>query len=100
MFVRHLSGLQRPEPDQPLGYTTFLEDFQKLLVSLGHDGSKFGTHSGKRGGATAASEAGMSMTDLQRLGGWRSSSLPQKYVYASAAKQLHLSSMLHGPKKL
>ena len=42
-----LTGLQRPEPDQALSYTTFLEDFHKLLHSLGYDGSKFGTHSGK-----------------------------------------------------
>jgi len=47
-------------PDKCVHYTLALEDFRNLMNSLGYDGVKFGLHSGKRGGATHAAEAGMS----------------------------------------
>ena len=47
---------------------------------IGRDPTDFGEHSGRRGGATAATEAGVSWLDLKRYGRWVSDSAPQRYV--------------------
>ena len=63
-----------------LGYSTALEDTKAFMAILGRDPRDFGEHSGRRGGATAASEAGVSWIDLKRHGRWSSDSAPQRYI--------------------
>ena len=75
-------------------YTTCLHDTKSLLTRLGFSGDKVGEHSAKRGGASHAAERGMSKEDLQRLGGWKSSEIPSKYVDLSIRKRLALSTVL------
>lgn len=50
------------------------------MALIGRDPTNFGEHSGRRGGATAASEAGVSWIDLKRHGRWASNSAPQRYI--------------------
>jgi len=83
-----------PNPAQPLSYCTALEDFRNLLSSLGYDPMSYGEHSGKRGGASEAASAGLSLPDLQRLGGWRSQTMPAKYTDVPVAKRIRLASSL------
>ena len=42
-----------------MSYSTALSDLKVLLASLGLDPTKLGEHSGRRGGATAVSDAGV-----------------------------------------
>ena len=63
-----------------LGYSSALEDTKALMAIIGRDPAEFGEHSGRRGGATAASEAGVSWVDLKRHGRWASDSAPQRYI--------------------
>ena len=51
-----------------------------MMAMIGRDPSLYGEHSGRRGGATAASEAGVSWLDLKRHGRWASDSAPQRYI--------------------
>jgi hypothetical protein len=87
--------IQRADEAHALSYTTALEDFRDLLTALGEDASTYSEHSGKRGGASAAAEAGMSASELQRFGGWRSSSMAAKYTDLSVKTRLDMSRKLH-----
>jgi len=80
-----------PNPAQHLSYCTALEDFRDLLSRLGYDPMSYGEHSGKRGGASEAASAGLHLSDLQRLGGWRSQTMPAKYTDLPAEKRLFTS---------
>ncbi len=75
-----------PDSAVPLSYCTALEDFRGLLTHLGYDPMSYGKHSGKRGGASEAASAGLPFTDLQRLGSWRSQTMPAKYTDLPAEK--------------
>ena len=57
-----------------------MEDLKTLMALIGRDPTNFGEHSGRRGGATTASEAGVSWIDLKRHGRWASNSAPQRYI--------------------
>ena len=85
----------KPNPENYLSYNTALNDFRALMTKLGFDGQKFGLHSGKRGGATKAVEAGASKDELQRMACWRSDTMPSKYADLSVSKRLKLSKYLH-----
>ena len=83
-----------PDGAKPLIYTAALADLRKLLNDLGYDGNLYGEHSGKRGAASHAIDSGMSVDTLQRLGGWRSSTMPNKYVDLSTRNRLEMSKVL------
>ncbi len=82
-----------PDPKKPVSYNGALEDLRNLFSLLGIEG-RYGEHSGKRGATTTAAENGMSLANLKRLGGWRSDSVPSKYIDQSVTTRLKLSNML------
>ena len=77
-----------------LGYSTALEDTKSFMALLGRDPTDFGEHSGRRGGATAASEAGVSWIDLKRHGRWASDSAPQRYIEDTKKKRNEVAAAL------
>ena len=83
-----------PDPNKPISYGSALDDLRNLLNSLGYDGKLFGEHSGKRGGASAAAESGMDMDTLKRLGHWRSTTIPSKYVDLTSRSRIEMSRQL------
>ena len=93
-LVPSCTPTNRPDPSKPLPYPGALADLRHLLDSLGFDSRMYGEHSGKRGAATQAAENGMSQTNLQQLGGWRSDTMAAKYVDMSTESKLKMSKML------
>ena len=89
-----ISGVLVADPNQPLSYTTALEDLRDILTRLGLDASEYGEHSGKRGGATAAAASGMPVEELQRLGGWRSTRMPSVNTDLDTTSHLQRASAL------
>lgn len=83
-----------PNPNKPVQYSGALSDLKKLMSLLGYDANLYGEHSGKRGGATAAAANGATDKQLKRLGGWRSDSIPAKYVDLSIATRILTSKLL------
>ena len=85
----------RGNPDQNkfVPYTGCLDDLKKLLTALGIQG-RYGEHSAKRGAATQAVENGMPLETLKRFGGWKSDSMPVKYVDRSTNSKIEMSKML------
>ena len=86
-IVTDTEGLQRGVANKKLAYTAALDDLKLLMSFLGQDPDAFGEHSGRRGGATLASEAGVAWTDLKMHGGWSSDAAAQKYIEATAKKR-------------
>jgi hypothetical protein len=81
-------------PGSKLLYSNGLKDLRSLLTTLGHANLRVGEHSAKRGGASHAANLGVSRDDLQRLGGWKSSDVPSRYVDLSVNKRVNLSKAL------
>ncbi|XP_056410007.1 uncharacterized protein LOC130339083 isoform X2 [Hyla sarda] len=60
------------EDASPLTQFQFLALFRRCLSFVGLDFREFGTHSFRIGAATEAARAGLSESDVQRVGRWRS----------------------------
>ena len=73
-------GQQKGIPDTKLCYSNALQELKEMLNSIGIAGQQYGEHSGRRGGATAAAEAGAKWTDLKKHGRWNSDTAPQLYI--------------------
>ena len=82
-----------PDQNKFVPYTNCLDDLKKLLKTLNIEG-RFGEHSAKRGAATQAAENGMNLETLRRFGGWKSESVPVKYVERSITSKIEMSKML------
>ena len=80
-------GSQRGLPSTKLAYSAALQELKTLLAFLGRNPEEYGEHSGRRGGATTASEAGAHWTDLKIHGRWKSDTTAQKYIEATTKKR-------------
>ena len=88
------NGIQRGIWNTTVSYSTALSDLRLLLTSLGYDSSRFGEHSGRRGGATTASDAGVDWTDLMSHGRWKSVATPLGYLANSRHRQRRVAQAL------
>ena len=77
-----------------LSYTRMRELFLKRIAELGYDSKRFGLHSLRAGGASAAANAGVPDRLFKRHGRWKSETAKDGYVKDS------LSSLLSVSKKL
>ena len=77
-----------------LSYTRMRELFLAKLGELGLDASRFGLHSLRAGGATAAANAGVADRLFKRHGRWRSESAKDGYVDDSRDARLSVSKSL------
>ena len=87
-------GTQSGVWHKKLGYSTALEDLKSYMAMIGRDPANYGEHSGRRGGATTASEAGVSWLDLKRHGRWASNSSAQRYIEQSDKRACIVSEAL------
>ena len=86
--------MQVPLPNTVIGYSSCLEESKALMAQLGISG-RFGEHSGRRGGATAAAANGATIAEVQSLGDWKSSDCANKYVEKSASRKEKISKLLY-----
>ena len=104
-YAEGVNGLMQPRIKQgsdgqggwanlPLSYSRALQDLKDLMEKTGRDGNAFDEHSGRRGGATAAAEAGAKWTDLKKLGRWASDAAPQLYVENTERRRSELPLLL------
>ena len=78
-----------------LSYTRMRELFLAKLKDLGVDSSKFGFHSLRAGGASAAANAGVADRLFKRHGRWRSESAKDGYVKDSERALMSVSKSLN-----
>lgn len=77
-----------------LSYTRMRELFLAKLTSLGFDAKRFGLHSLRAGGASAAANAGVPDRLFKRHGRWRSETAKDGYIKDSTANLLSVSKSL------
>lgn len=87
------SSQQHIRREQPC-YTTVLGWFKDGARSLGLDPAKFGTHSGRRGGATRAANVDVPDRLFKQHGGWRSERAKDSYVVAKLQARLSVTENL------
>ena len=88
------NGIQSGVWNTQVSYSTSLADLKLFLASLGLDPAKSGEHSGRRGGATAASDAGVDWPDLMLHGRWKSVSTPLGYLANTRRRQKRVATAL------
>ena len=81
-FCKSLNDYRLRSPDCALSYSTIREMFRDLLYKVGLDSSKFGVHSLRSGGASAAAASGVTDRMFKRHGRWRSDTAKDGYVKA------------------
>ena len=86
--------MQIPVPTSVIGYSSCLEESKALMAKLQISG-RFGEHSGRRGGATAAAANGATVDEVQSLGDWKSADCANKYVEKSANCKEKISKLLY-----
>lgn len=78
-----------------LSYTRMRELLLQELRKLGYDATKFGLHSLRAGGATAAANAGVPDRLFKRHGRWRSESAKDGYIKDDTAARMSVSKSLN-----
>lgn len=86
------SGRHRLRQEQrPLSYSTVRTSIKNLLISVGEDPSRFGVHSLRSGGASAAANNGVTDRMFKRHGRWKSETAKDGYVKDSLESRLSVT---------
>jgi integrase len=80
--------------NKPISYTTVRELILSTLEEIGEDSTKFGVHSLRSGGATAAANNNVSDRLFKCHGRWRSENAKDGYVKDSLVKKLSVTKQL------
>ncbi len=91
--VRMVRGRQVAQV-QKVSYTTSLQDLRRILTGIGEVAIKFGEHSGRRGGATAAAAGGASVASIQTGGRWASERSAAIYIDRSEEDKIQFAGYL------
>ena len=90
-FLKKSNSYKLRDVTKPLSYTRAREIILASLEGIGLDKSKFGIHSLRRGGATAACAAGISDRVFKKHGRWKSDKAKDGYVKESLNEKLSVS---------
>ena len=90
-FLKKSNSYKLRDVTKPLSYTRAREIILAGLEGIGLDKSKFGIHSLRRGGATAACAAGISDRVFKKHGRWKSDNAKDGYVKESLNEKLSVS---------
>ena len=77
-----------------LSYIRCRELFLGALTLIGLDCSRFGLHSLRSGGTTAAAQKNLPLRQIKQHGGWSSDSSLSRYIADSAEQRLMVSKKL------
>ena len=84
---------------KPISYTTAREDFTQRMGRITKDGKKYGLHSLRSGGASAAANCGVSDRKIRKHGRWVSTASRDRYIKDSMERRLDVSKSLNLLKK-
>ena len=77
--------------NKPIGYSTARSMIHEALQIIGEDHRRYGTHSLRSGGATAAANQGVPDRLFKAHGRWRSEDAKDRYVKDSLQKKLKVT---------
>ena len=72
---------------RPLTSAVFISIFHQCLRALEMDPSTFGTHSFRRGGASHAFQAGLSVDSIRQIGDWKSNAYSAYVLHSDSSLQ-------------
>ena len=90
-FLKKSNSYKLRDVTKSLSYTRAREIILASFEGIGLDKSKFGIHSLRRGGATAACAAGISDRVFKKHGRWKSDKAKDGYVKESLNEKLSVS---------
>ena len=93
--IVHTKSGERLRAAGGLSYTRMRELFLQKIAELGFDPKRFGLHSLRAGGASAAANAGVPDRLFKRHGRWKSESAKDGYIKDSVASRLSVSKKLN-----
>ena len=85
------NGQKLRKIDKPLSYTTVRGHVLELLANIGLDPKKFGLHSLRSGGASAAANLGVNDRLFKKHGRWKSDKVKDSYVHEDIESKLSVS---------
>ena len=85
------NGQKLRKIDKPLSYTTVRGHVLDLLANIGLDPKKFGLHSLRSGGASAAANLGVNDRLFKKHGRWKSDKVKDSYVHEDIESKLSVS---------
>ena len=77
----------------PITYSQFQNKLRELLCKIGMNPNLFSSHSFRRGGATLASQAGISPSSIQLMGDWKSNCYT-KYIVNSLSDKINVAKQI------
>ena len=86
-YCKSINDYKLRSADCVLSYTTIREVIKGMLRKIGMDDARFGVHSLRSGGVSAAAAAGISDRLFKRHGRWRSDLAKDGYVKPSLTEQ-------------
>ena len=81
----------RVKPDVHISYTRARELLLSSLKSLGYDSKKFGLHSLRAGGASAAANGGINDRLFKAHGRWKSENAKDMYIKDDLHRKLSVT---------
>ena len=85
------NGQKLRKINKPLSYTTVRGHVLDLLANIGLDPTKFGLHSLRSGGASAAANLGVNAKLFKKHGRWKSDKVKDSYVHEDIESKLSVS---------
>ena len=85
------NGQKLRKIDKPLSYTTVRGHVLDLLANIGLDPKKFGLHSLRSGGDSAAANLGVNDRLFKKHGRWKSDKVKDSYVHEDIESKLSVS---------
>ena len=93
-LCKRSKGFRLRDKDVHISYTTARENVLEALSKIGLNSKKFGLHSLRAGGATAAANLGVSDRLFQKHGRWKSERVKNGYVYENIPVLLQVTKNL------
>lgn len=93
-YLKKAASFKLRHTNKPLSYTRTREIILSALEDIGLDKKKFGLHSLRSGGATAAAAAGVNDRIFKKHGRWKSETAKDGYVRETLSEKLSVSSNL------
>ena len=88
------NGQKLRKIDKPLNYTTVRGHVLELLANISLDPKKFGLHSLRSGGVSAAANLGVNDRLFKKHGRWKSDKVKDSYVHEDTESKLSVSRSL------
>ena len=85
------NGQKLRKIDKPLSYTTVRGHVLDLLANISLDPQKFGLHSFRSGGASAAANLGVNDRLFKKRGRWKSDKMKDSYAHEDIESKLSVS---------